>query len=283
MPTPGVSTTPVSPVCPECGIVQKSGKMSCCGRGGSWYGNCGGAGNAILEHMWHEGIQVCTARQSRTVLGQQLQASEPQRDDSFNNGSIGIRPKVVIVAVHLFTSTPINALRPISGATAIPVATSTPIATAARKSVTYDTGTTAKAITVTTTKIVHFALSTLTSKPLAHLTIMPSGNGTNITLPANLTMIFMANSTIMTLASNRMITLLISTSNNLSVNTTIFHPVNATIYTPCVNSIIISLSINPAKLTSSHTPDSSASTTAKECEKLLYLISQIIMMFITVC
>merc|ERR1712037_324506 len=44
------TTTTMSLVCPKCATIKKSGKMSCCGRGGSWYKNCGAAGNIKLDH-----------------------------------------------------------------------------------------------------------------------------------------------------------------------------------------------------------------------------------------
>ena len=70
--TLAVATTTISPVCPKCGTIHKSGKISCCGRGGSWFKNCGTAGNTQLEHTWQEGIRACKARtQSKTAMGQQ--------------------------------------------------------------------------------------------------------------------------------------------------------------------------------------------------------------------
>merc|ERR1712032_1428143 len=60
-------------VCPKCGIIAKSGKSSCCGRGGSWFKNCGGAGNTKLRHTWYQGIQACKARtRSKSSIGQQV-------------------------------------------------------------------------------------------------------------------------------------------------------------------------------------------------------------------
>ena len=52
----------VTPVCLECGISQKSGKSSCCARGGAWFGNCGHAGDRHFGHTWAEGIQSCKSR-----------------------------------------------------------------------------------------------------------------------------------------------------------------------------------------------------------------------------
>ena len=45
--------------CSKCGITKKSGKRSCCARGGSWFNNCGDAGDMQFDHTWAEGIQAC--------------------------------------------------------------------------------------------------------------------------------------------------------------------------------------------------------------------------------
>ena len=59
--------------------------MSCCGRGGSWFGTCGGAGNIKVDHTWYEGIRACKARaQSKTVMGQQLNVAQQSSHDSSN-------------------------------------------------------------------------------------------------------------------------------------------------------------------------------------------------------
>ena len=39
------STSAVVSTCPKCGTFKKSGRVSCCAPGGSWYKNCGGSGN----------------------------------------------------------------------------------------------------------------------------------------------------------------------------------------------------------------------------------------------
>ena len=78
-----VTTTAVSVVCPKCGIAKKSGKISCCGRGGSWFDQCGGAGDTKVGHTWHEGLQACKARaQSSIVIGQQLNGAHQANNDS---------------------------------------------------------------------------------------------------------------------------------------------------------------------------------------------------------
>ena len=70
-----VTPTTGKSACPTCGTIQKSGKPSCCGHGGSWFKRCGGGGNRNLDHSWHEGIKACKA-QSQPVIGQQPNAAE---------------------------------------------------------------------------------------------------------------------------------------------------------------------------------------------------------------
>ena len=55
-------TTTSSAVCPVCGTLVESGQLSCCARGGAWFGNCGGAGDAKFDHTWFEGIQACKGK-----------------------------------------------------------------------------------------------------------------------------------------------------------------------------------------------------------------------------
>ena len=45
--------------CPKCGAAKKSGKLSCCARGGAWFKNCGDVGDATVDHTWSEGVEVC--------------------------------------------------------------------------------------------------------------------------------------------------------------------------------------------------------------------------------
>ena len=77
----------VSSVCLKCGIIAKSGKISCCGGGGSWFRNCGSTGNTNLDHTWHEGIQACKGHQSQSkiAIGQQLNAGQHNVFDSSNS------------------------------------------------------------------------------------------------------------------------------------------------------------------------------------------------------
>merc|ERR1712037_210477 len=87
-PTQPAAVTPAtSSTCAVCGSVKKSRKKSCCGRGGSWYKNCGSAGNKRskkIGHTWFEGIQVCKQQraQYKAALGEfeSSAAEEPFSD-----------------------------------------------------------------------------------------------------------------------------------------------------------------------------------------------------------
>ena len=52
-----------TPLCPKCGVNKKSGKGSCCARGGSWFQKCGDEGDTTFEHTWGEGMLACSQRQ----------------------------------------------------------------------------------------------------------------------------------------------------------------------------------------------------------------------------
>ena len=63
IPIEPLSTTDIpatrSTNCPKCGIVKKSGKYSCCARGGAWFKKCGNAKDQNFDHSWSEGMQSC--------------------------------------------------------------------------------------------------------------------------------------------------------------------------------------------------------------------------------
>ena len=81
--------------------------MSCCIRGGSWFKNCGAAGNTKVEHTWYEGIQACnTRRQSKIAL--QLNAAPENSHASADNADKVINPKAFIMAEMMFASAPAN-------------------------------------------------------------------------------------------------------------------------------------------------------------------------------
>ena len=71
--------------CPKCGIIKRSGKMSCCGHGGSWFGNCGSVDDTKFDHTWHEGLQACKVRaHSKTIVGHQITSGQKRSNDSFD-------------------------------------------------------------------------------------------------------------------------------------------------------------------------------------------------------
>ena len=51
-------STTTSSGCAKCGT-SKTGKRSCCARGGAWFKNCGDIGDKKFEHTWAEGVQAC--------------------------------------------------------------------------------------------------------------------------------------------------------------------------------------------------------------------------------
>ena len=62
---PGATTQPVwttdtRPIaaCEKCGVSKKSGELSCCARGGSWFGRCGNFRD-IFDYHWDDGIDAC--------------------------------------------------------------------------------------------------------------------------------------------------------------------------------------------------------------------------------
>lgn len=109
-------TATITPVCPKCTPIKKSGIKSCCGRGGSWFQNCGTTDNIKLEHTWYDGIQACKARgQSKATMGLQLKAAQQNIHGSSNNVDTVIYSKAGTTAANTFsnTSTPIPEITPI--------------------------------------------------------------------------------------------------------------------------------------------------------------------------
>ena len=126
------TTTTRRPACPKCGTIGKSGKASCCGRGGSWFRNCGSAGNAKLRHTWSEGILACTTRAQWNRVRPRQPNGAQQLNSSYH---IGMRiSKAVITVAKIFEFTSANTSTRIPTAKA---ATSTP----GNTSIQYNTGT----------------------------------------------------------------------------------------------------------------------------------------------
>ena len=95
--------------------MEKSGKISCCGRGGSWFKNCGGTRNAKLGHTWYEGILACKARaQSKPAIGQQLNVAQEKGTDPANDADT-MNSKAVITTAKTISFTPTNMSTPMPG------------------------------------------------------------------------------------------------------------------------------------------------------------------------
>jgi len=79
--------------CTKCGSIKKSRKMSCCGRGGSWFGDCGSGRR--FGHTWSEGIKACivTAESSKTGIDQKEAKEEPTGADVVNPEEIKLATK----------------------------------------------------------------------------------------------------------------------------------------------------------------------------------------------
>ena len=102
----------ISSVCPKCGTLGKFGKRSCCGRGGSWFKNCGSRGNTKLAHTWYEGIQVCKAslEQSKLALGQP-KPNPAQKNRNHPSNDIGVVKYEPVTTANTFEFPSINTSR----------------------------------------------------------------------------------------------------------------------------------------------------------------------------
>ena len=126
------ATTTIRSLCPKCGTIRKSRKNSCCGRGGSWFRNCGrGGSNTKLDHTWYEGIQACktTPSQFREASGRQSNAA--QRLNSSNGVPMG--DFNTVIAAKVFT--------PMTANTSIPIPVKTSIITPTNASMNKPTST----------------------------------------------------------------------------------------------------------------------------------------------
>ena len=156
-PTHAAMKIPVISLCPKCGIIKKSGKASCCARGGSWFENCGSAGNTKLDHTWKEGIRVCNARQSHVAVGYQLRPFRPKSNASSDDASMHIKSKAVTTAAHVFASAPADTSTRMPDVTCIAVS-------ANLSAIAPDCMFVSKEISATTATMVHSSVNTLISK-----------------------------------------------------------------------------------------------------------------------
>ena len=137
-------------VCPKCGTLEKSGKASCCGRGGSWFGHCESAGSAQLGHTWLEGIEACKTRpQFKTAMKKQRNAAQQLNFER----AIATKSQEVITAATMFRFKSFNASTPIV------MPAETPTSTLDISSTEYDTG---KTTTMAISKPTEMATRTTT-------------------------------------------------------------------------------------------------------------------------
>ena len=119
----------INSVCPKCVLIKKSGMSSCCGRGGSWFGNCGGAGDTKFDHTWDQGLQACQVHtRAKIVIDKQLRNPQYQSnvsDDAVAHSSF--HPVVTVAKRLAFTSVPALGAQPIAtpGKSSIAHATAT--------------------------------------------------------------------------------------------------------------------------------------------------------------
>ena len=127
--SPARTATTISSVCPKCGTIAKSGKTSCCSRGGSWFKTCGGAGNTRLQHTWYEGIQACkTQVQTWIAVAQQGRAAQ-QRDIDSSDGDDKVPFKGVITAAKPFVLSSANMSTSMAGKMSVILTANTSVST----------------------------------------------------------------------------------------------------------------------------------------------------------
>ena len=61
--------------CVKCGTTGKSGALSCCARGGSWFNKCGDTGDTEFDHTWADGIHACRNFATLTSVQSPLQVT----------------------------------------------------------------------------------------------------------------------------------------------------------------------------------------------------------------
>ena len=109
MQTSAAATTTIASACLTCGTTKKSGKLSCCARGGSWFGNCGATVNAKLQHTWYEGIQACKARKPKTAaMGLQRHDVLQHSNKSSNDADSFTNSGTAIMVSHMFAITSVG-------------------------------------------------------------------------------------------------------------------------------------------------------------------------------
>ena len=110
-----VTTTAIGSTCTKCSTTPKSGRMSCCGPGGSWFGSCGASGNSKFKHTWYEGIRACETGQPMIAMGPQQSAVQQKHNDSANDTVMAMNSKSVVVAANIVTFTLVTTSTKIPG------------------------------------------------------------------------------------------------------------------------------------------------------------------------
>lgn len=99
--TASLTTPSNNSKCLKCGVMKKSGKRSCCTRGGAWYKSCGDVGDSSVDHTWFEGIQACKDFVSLTLTVQQ-RASMSSRYSMPNAGVTHSTKRFKLVGVTVY-------------------------------------------------------------------------------------------------------------------------------------------------------------------------------------
>ena len=92
-------------MCPQCGIIAKTDKRSCCGRGGSWFAHSACADRSEQQHTWYEGTQVCKTRpQSKTASNKWSNARRHNSNESQADAGKASNSQAVATASFAFTA-----------------------------------------------------------------------------------------------------------------------------------------------------------------------------------
>ena len=95
-------------VCTRCGTIAKSGKPSCCGRGGSWFKSC--RSGEKHTYTWHGGIQTCKS-----------QAQSKRAHDRQSNAAQRLKSSSGVETENVRAATTAKVFSFISGNTSIPI------------------------------------------------------------------------------------------------------------------------------------------------------------------
>ena len=139
--------------------MRKSGKLSCCGHGGSWFGSCGSIRNVNVGHIWtwYEGIRACKRRKFQLVVDHQPGAEQAEGNAFSDADSVGMDPNAVPVNIRTFAFTSADTWARMPVVSQLNFSSNLPIITSARASIRYDGSgaRSSKVIATTGTAIFH--------------------------------------------------------------------------------------------------------------------------------